>query len=177
MSRISQRRVQGYFAAGLRVGTTTAQGKALESLICYLFSTIPGIEELTPNVMNVFETEEVDVSFWNNQLKNGLHFLPTVVLAECKNWNHAVGSQEVSYFASRLRHRGCDYGVLVAANGITGDPADLTNAHYQMATALAEGQRILVLTKDEIEALTHSDQFVGLLKKKICALVVSGTSL
>jgi hypothetical protein len=30
-----------------------------------------------------------------------LPFLPNVILAECENWSQAVGSQELSYFASR----------------------------------------------------------------------------
>jgi len=177
MAIISQRRVRAYFATSARAGNTTAQGRALESLICYVLSRIPGVDRITTNPLNIFKTEEIDVSFWNDGLTRGLTFLPTVMLVECKNWSHAVGSQEVAYFAARLRHRGSQYGLLIAANGITGDPGDLSRAHYEMATALAEGQRILVITKAELLQLTHSEQFVALLKEKICDLVVSGTCL
>jgi hypothetical protein len=46
-----------------------------------------------------------------------------------------------------------------------------------MATALREGQRIMVITRDELEGLSHSRQLSTLLKRKICELVVSGTTL
>ena len=72
-------------------------------------------------------------------------------MVECKNWSSTVGSNEVSYFAARLRQRGCDHGFFVAANGVTGIPEDQTAAHFQLATALANGIRIVVLTREELE--------------------------
>jgi hypothetical protein len=149
----------------------------MEDLICHLFLSVPGIEIAQRNALNSFKTEEVDVALWNRCILGGLPFLPNVILAECKNWSQAVGSQEVAYFATRLRNRGCDHGILIAASGITGIPAELTRAHYEMAMALSQGQRILVLSRNELENLTHSSQLVALLKRKICELVVSGTSL
>jgi len=177
MAAISQRRISAYFAIGLNGATTTTQGRALENLVCYLFLKIPGIEIAKRNALNVFNTEEVDVALWNRALPTGVPFLPTVILIECKNWSHSVGSQEIAYFATRLRNRGCDYGILVAANGITGIPEDLTHAHFETATALSQGKRILVVTRAEIELLAHSRELVALLKQKICDLVVSGTTL
>jgi hypothetical protein len=82
----------------------------------------------------------------------------------------------VSYFVNRLRQRGCDHGILFAANGITGAAEDLTRAHFEIATALAAGIRVLVLTPADIGNLTNSDELVTLLKRKLCQLVVSGTN-
>jgi len=143
--------------------------------MCYVIGAIPGIEVFKRNELNVFDTEEVDVAFWNGQAADGLHFLPNVLLVECKNWSRSVGSQEVSYFAERLRHRGCDHGILVAANGITGCPEELSRAHYEVAMALASGQRILVLTRSDLEAARTTAAIVQKLKGRLCELVVSGT--
>jgi hypothetical protein len=175
MPRISRRQIRGFFRRVASNNTTTVQGRALEDLVCYLFGLVPGIDVATRNRLNAFDTEEIDVAFWNQRSQWGLHFLPSILLVECKNWSNPVGSQEVSYFATRLRHRGCDHGVLVAANGITGAAADLTRAHQQIAAALAEGQKILVLTRDEIERLSTTSGLVRLLKQKLCELAVCGT--
>lgn len=152
------------------------KGRALEDFICFLFPIIPGVEIAERNALNAFQTEEVDVALWNARHQRGLYFLPHLLLIECKNWSHACGSQEVSYFVSRLRQRGCDHGILLATNGITGIPEDLTRAHFEIATALAEGIRVLVVTPADIENVTSSDDMVTLLKRKLCQLIVSGTN-
>jgi hypothetical protein len=175
MPRISRQRIHSFFRRVANDHATTAQGRALEDLVCYLFGLVPGIDVATRNRLNAFDAEEIDVAFWNQRSQRGLHFLPSILLVECKNWSNPVGSQEVSYFATRLRHRGCDHGVLVAANGITGAAEDLTRAHQQIAAALAEGQKILVLTRDEIERLSTTGGLVRLLKQKLCELAVCGT--
>src|SRR5688500_17847246 len=130
MPGISTRRVRRYLTVGQNGIDTTSRGRALEDLICYVFGALPGVEIVERNALNNFATEEVDVAVWNNRHSAGLHFMPNVFLIECKNWSRAVGSQEVAYFASRLRHRGCDHGVLIAAHGITGVPEELTGARY-----------------------------------------------
>lgn len=163
------------FEAGETATTTTNQGRALEDLICYIFEKIPGIELAKRNVLNSFHTEEVDIALWNNQHRNGLYFLPNIILIECKNWSNPVGSQEVAYFSQRLQNRGRDFGVFVAANGITGIPDDLNRAHYEIAMALARGLHIVVLTRSEIESLTDTTQLVNMMKAKLCELAVSGT--
>jgi len=152
------------------------KGRALEDFICYLFPIVPGVEIAERNALNAFDTEEVDVALWNDRDRRGLYFLPNLLLVECKNWSKPCGSQEVSYFVSRLQKRGCDHGLLIAANGITGVADDLSRAHFEIATALAAGIRVLVVTPVELENLTSSDELVVLLKKKLCQLVVSGTN-
>ena len=128
MGSIMVKRVRGYFASGQNGATTSVRGQAMEDLVCYVFSCLPGIEIVQRNALNAFKTEEVDVALWNRGFPTGVPFLPNVILVECKNWRNAVGSQEVAYFATRLRNRGCEYGVLIAANGITGIP-ELRDGH------------------------------------------------
>ena len=157
-------------------GSATAQkGRALEDFICALFEAVPGIEIIERNVLNAFATEELDVALWNGQSRAGLHFLPTLLLIECKNWSNPIGSQEISYFAARLHQRNCDHGLLIAANGITGVDADLTAAHFQLATALASGVRILVFRLAELQDLRTTQELCVAIKRKLCQLVARGT--
>ena len=155
--------------------TLAAQGRALEDLVCYVFSQVPGISVTRRNELNAFRTEEIDVALWNDAQPDGFFFLPNIILVECKNWSGRVGSTEVSWFDTKLRSRGLSFGVLVATNGITGDEGDLTAAHSIVAAALREGRRLVVIGCDELLALTDSPQLVRLIKEKLCDLAVKGT--
>jgi hypothetical protein len=106
MSLIDQALIQGFIDTGLNAQTTTEQGKALEDLACYLFGLVPGIAITHRNEMNAFDTEEIDVALWNDGVPDGFHFLPYIILIECKNWSHRVSSVEVSWFDTKLRNRG-----------------------------------------------------------------------
>lgn len=170
MSPIDQILVQSYIDAGTNAPTTVEQGRALEDLICYIFGLVPGITITHRNAMNVFATEEVDVALFNENILS----LPNVILVEAKNWSSRVGSAEVSWFLTKLQNRGLDFGILVTTRGITGDPEDLTRAHAQVAAALVQKRRLIVMTTGEITALATSDDLVLLLKTKLCDLAVRG---
>lgn len=174
MPAINTAVVAGFVHTGAHAPTTTEQGKALEDLVCYLFELIPGITITQRNVMNTFSTEEIDVAFWNEAPKDGLHFLPNIVLVECKNWSGRTGSSEVAWFDTKVRNRGLDYGILIAARGITGNAADLTNAHLTIAHALKEKRRLIVLETTDLLALSTTDELLALIKRKLCELTVMG---
>lgn len=153
------------------------KGRALEDFISSFFSIVPGIEIAARNELNVFETEEVDVALWNNQAPDGFFFLPNILLVECKNWTKPVATRDVAYFIDRLKERGCDYGFLIAINGITGNPSRLTDAHYKIARALSDGIRVIVMTAVDIKNISNTDDLVSSVKGKLCQLVVSGTTI
>ncbi|MBI1923298.1 restriction endonuclease [Candidatus Poribacteria bacterium] len=175
MARVSQTRIQHFLQLGENAQTMTEQGRALEDLICYLFEKIPGISVTTRNRLNVFNTEEIDIAFWNEKDPRGLYFLPHIILVECKNWSVPVSSLEVSWFDTKLRNRGLTFGVLIAAKGITGNAEEQTGAHSIVAGALREQRQIVVITRQEIEAITDTSQIVRLFKEKLCELAVAGT--
>lgn len=172
MGKIDQRFVQEQFLRADQAATTTEQGRLLEDLVCLLFETVPGISITVRNTMNVFETEEVDIAFWNQRRRRQFDFLPHIILVECKNWSRPVGSQEVAYFITQLRDSGEKFGVLVAAKGVTGSSQDLTAARFHIASALKEGIRVVVIDREEIEQLTHSDQLIELIQTKLSMLAV-----
>ena len=174
MPRYSQDIIITFLTTGNDGATTAIKGKAFEDLTCYLFDKIPGVEITQRNTFNTYNTEEIDIAIWNEKRPNGLYFLPHIVLIECKNWGNPVGSMEVSWFASKLEERGRDYGILIANNGITGDPADLTNAHHIIATHLAKGRYLIVINRNEIMQLRTPKDLIKLIKQKLCVLTVSG---
>lgn len=175
MPAILKETVEGYFEVGTNGVTTADRGRALEDLICYIFAQVPGIAITRRNELNAFLTEEIDVALWNDGHPDGFFFLPNIILVECKNWSHRVSSAELNWFDSKLRNRGLPFGVLVAAQGITGDAAEITAAHSIVAAALREGRRLVVINGAEILGLGHTGDLVRLVKEKLCDLAVKGT--
>jgi hypothetical protein len=171
------RRVRAFLAQADGAATSHGKGRAFESLLCFLVEAIPGVRVHARNVLNPAGSEEVDVVFWNEQAAEGLVGFEFVVLAECKNWGAPVDSQAVVVFTEKLRARSCRLGILFAANGITGDEADLSRAHEKVSAALRDGYKILVVTRREVTLIRGPDDLVVLLKEKFCQLVASGTSL
>jgi Restriction endonuclease len=175
MPLIDQNMLMRLMATGQNAQTTTDKGRALEDLICYVFGLVPGIAITRRNTLNVFNSEEIDVALWNEKDPTGIPFMQEIILVECKNWSAAVGSAEINWFDAKLRNRGLNYGILVAASGITGDSHDLTAAHQVVAGALREQRRLLVITADQLLQLPDTDALVYLIKEKLCDLAVSGT--
>ena len=178
MSRIiDHRRVARLLQSASRARIARRKGALLEDAICYVFGRIPGITVTRKNQLNAFDSEEIDVAFWNDKAPDGLHFLPDIILVECKNWAKPVSSEQVGWFDTKLRNRGVGFGVLVATNGITGEPRSITAAHQVIAAALRENRRMIVVKSEELRSLRRTDWLIHLIKEKICDLVVSGTVL
>ena len=174
MAPISQARVRAFFERSYLAKTAPEKGKALEDLVEYVFCTIPGVRFGERDVFNEFDTEEIDLAFWNNKHARGLWFLDPLVLVECKNWSSPVSSIEVAWFIAKLRSRGLSFGILVAANGVTGDARARTDAHSLIYEALSQQLRLIVITRQEIELIQDTDELIELIQRKLTKLVVRG---
>ncbi|MEH7148815.1 restriction endonuclease, partial [Priestia megaterium] len=174
MASYASTRINHFLSIGDNSRTAAEKGKSLEDLSCYIFEKVPGISIAKRNEMNTFNTEEIDIALWNERSRRGLHFLPNIILIECKNWSTAVSSKEVSWFAQKLESRGLDFGILIAANGITGDSTDISRANSIVAQHLGRGRKIIIITRREIEQLQNTDNLSLIIKEKLCELAVAG---
>lgn len=174
MANYSNHTISGHLHTCDNGGSNQIKGRAFEDLACYLFETIPGVSIALRNQMNAFQNEEIDVAIWNDKSRYGLIFLPNVVLIECKNWSNPVSSIEVNWFCQKIASRGLDFGILIANNGITGNADDLNAAHNTIAFHLSHKRKIIVITREEINALNNTGEMVNLIKQKLCLLAVSG---
>ena len=167
--------VQAYLAVVDNPPTGAAKGKAFEDLACYLFNGIPGIKITARNELNTFATEEIDVACKNENNPSGLGGLADFLLVECKGWKDAVNSEQVSWFLTKIRHRGVRFGILIAANGITGEPEHLSRAHFLVGVERATfGIKMVIVTREEIEKLASGEDFAKLIIQKVCSLHASG---
>ncbi len=174
MANYSLETIDAHFNICDNGASNQIKGRAYEDLACYLFETIPGIKIVVRNQMNAFNNEEIDVAIWNDKEPDGLHFLPNIILIECKNWSKPVSSIEVNWFCQKLASRGLDFGILIASNGITGNADDLNAAHNTIAFHQAQKRTVIVITREEIVSLKTTEEVITLIKKKMCLLAVSG---
>jgi Restriction endonuclease len=155
--------------------TYAAKGKAFEDLACYPLNGIPGITITARNEMNTFATEEIDIACKNENDPAGLGALVDFFIVECKGWRDAVNSEQVSWFLTKIRHRGVRFGILIAANGITGEPEHLSRANFLVGVEMATfGIKMVIVTREEIEELTSGEAFAKLIIQKVCILHASG---
>lgn len=165
--------VRDHLNAAASALNTDAQGKAYEKLIVYLFESTPGCLA-EPNVISAFGSEQVDVAVGNLRVPDGPALLPATFLVECKDWSKPVDSSTVGYFINTLANRSVEVGLMIAARGITGDPHDFSYAHSLLIQASARGNRVLVVTTEEVSTLTSSSDFVELLHRRQLRAVASG---
>jgi hypothetical protein len=167
--------IQAYLAVVDSPPSSAAKGKAFEDLACYLLSGIPGITITARNEMNTFATEEIDVACKSENDPAGLGVLVDFFLVECKGWRDAVTSEQVSWFLTKIRHRGVRFGILIAANGITGEPEHLSRANFLVGVEMAAfGIKMVIITRQEIEKLASGEEFAKLIIQKVCTLHASG---
>ena len=167
--------IRGHLANVDNASSHAAKGKAFEELACYLLNGVPGVTVTARNALNTFATEEIDVACRNDSHPKGLANLVDFFLVECKGWVHAVNSEQVAWFLTKISRRGLRFGILIAANGITGEPEHLTCAYSLVSCELAAfGIRMVIITRAEIEALTCGEQFAQLVIEKVCTLHATG---
>jgi hypothetical protein len=178
MALLPKQKILRLFQLADRTRIAQKRGAYLEKATQLLFGAVPGVEVVGKNIRHTANTEETDTVFWNERIpRRGFYFLDVPFLAECKNWKRKVSGREIVYFANTMQGRCCRDGILIAAHGITGRPGTLTQAHYEISIALHKGQRILVITRQEIETLSTSDDLIALLKLKVLEVTLKGTKI
>ena len=96
-------------------------------------------------------------------------------MIEVKNWTAPVGVQEITVFDQKIKRRGLEFGILVAAIGITGNPSLQSAGFDILRAALIERRSIVVITRDDLTRVSSSDALIELIQAKLCDLVVAGT--
>lgn len=120
----------------------------------WLIAHLPGFVVRQRNAWSASRAQEVDLVVWNEQHADGFAGFGYKILVECKNTGGKVESSDVAWFDWKMRLGGVSEGILVAANGITGDPQLRTAAQDILSHANAESRRIMVMELEDIAQLT-----------------------
>jgi hypothetical protein len=151
----------------IRNGTDPAKGKRLEALISMIFKAVPGLELDDQDVVSDYKTEEIDLFFWNERLKEGLHFLDCPLIVESKGWSKPVPGRELRYFATLLKDKGRSSGIFIALEGITGMAKQRTAGFFHVASAMADGQTVLIITGEDLLSVTSGEDLVAILRRRL----------
>jgi Restriction endonuclease len=143
------------------------KGRRLERLIAEIFGSIAGLALDAQDVVNAYDTEEMDLYFWNDRERDGLHFLDCPLVVECKGWSQPVSGRELRYFATMLKDKGRRSGIFVALKGLAGRAAARSAGFFHVTTAMAAGQTVLVVTEADLRTLNKTTDLVALLKRRM----------
>src|ERR1700733_11211828 len=102
-------------------GNTVEKGAALEAVVADTFCLMEGVGIIRTNVIDDAGPSEIDVLLYNLRHPQGLPFLSDNIIIECTNWQAPASAAPVRVFTSKLHACRLDFGILVAANGVTGD--------------------------------------------------------
>lgn len=156
-------------AEGDAASVAKEKGAALEDAIVAAFA-LPGVEVIGRDVLNIAGSCEIDIVLYNDKDPAGLRPLPHFVLIESKNRSDPVDCSAVEVFLAKIRKRHLRFGILVAAQGVTGDPDRLTAARDIIRQAfLSEEIMLIVMTRAELEALHSVEDTRRLVIKKVGA--------
>lgn len=148
-------------------GNTAQKGEALEAVVADTLCQIDGVGLIRRNIEDYAGSIEIDILLYNLKHPSGLPYLPSHLVIECKNWQSPVDSATLTVFAAKLRRFRVDFGILVAANGITGDPQEKTAAHAHLRYVYErDGMIIVVVTRAELESLTDTAELEALIRDK-----------
>lgn len=134
------------------------KGAYLEDLATYVFMLLPGLVPRR-NVLEetrAFETDIVirNISPIGNVVTDllGRHFL-----VECKNWENAVGVQDIGYFLYRIRLTHASFGIIFSSQGITGDEDQEDAAYSLVRKAFHEdGTICIVIDHTDLSRMAES---------------------
>jgi len=178
MGRFSHHAIAQRLAEGDAAATTEEKGAALEDVVINSFCKIPGIGFLRRDQTNNAGSSEIDILLFNQRHAVGLPFLSDYLIFECKNWAAPVGSATVASFVAKVRAARLELGILVAANGITGEAQQRTAANDIIRQTFdRDNIKILVVTRTEIEAFRSVAHVIALMREKFGALIMGFAEL
>ena len=154
-------------------GNTAEKGAALEAVVADTFCRMEGVGIIAVNVVDDAGSSEIDILLYNLKLPSGLPFLSDNIMIECKNWQAPVDTATARVFTSKLRSCRLDFGILVAANGVTGDPQERTATFAHIRSEFdRSGMKVLIVTRAELEALRTTEDLGLLLRYKFGACIM-----
>ena len=159
--------IQSELTATRGTKESKAKGQRLEALLARVLCSVRGMTLEDQDVENAYETEEIDLYFWNDRARDGLHFLDCPLIVECKAWSRPVSGRELRTFATLLRDKGRSSGIFVALEGIAGEARQRSAGFFHLASAMAGGQTVLVVTGADLETVDSPADLIRLLRRRM----------
>lgn len=147
-----ERNIIGLYETVLTKEEIHLKGKALETFIGALFSSIEGFVEVGRNINT--QTEEIDITFRNESHHPTWQKESSLILVECKNWlSKRVGKDEFVLFKEKIENRAgrCRLGFLICveqfAKTITKEM--LRSSKGEPLVVLIDGEKLQQLVRSQ----------------------------
>lgn len=126
------------------------KGKALETLIAAMFSSVEGFNVIDSNVNT--QTEEIDVAIRNESTHPIWQKEGSLILVECKNWHSKrVGKNEFVLFKEKIENRAgrCQLGFLICTENFadTVTKEMLRSSKNDLLVVPIDGEKLLQLVQ------------------------------
>lgn len=162
--------VAGVFVEADAPGVTNQRrGELLENLVRDLFALVDGVTYWKSRVINAAGSAEFDVCFINDERISPVYKMGHVIIVECKNTAAKVTSPTLRTFVNKLQTARSNWGILVAAYGITGSMQRKSAAHDVVldSRTLQIPVNILVVTRKDLLELDDASDVTKMLIDKI----------
>jgi hypothetical protein len=171
--KIAKRLAEGDIAQ-----TAKEKGDALEDVVSWTFCSLPGIRVLKRDFVDGAGGAEIDLLLYNDPRLSPVPFLSETPLIECKNWAVAVNSAVVRDFIGKIRQFKLKVGILVAANGVTGDAQDRTAANDTIKQAFdADAIKIIVIKRSDLIAFRALEQLLEFIQERYGEAILRSTNI
>jgi len=152
------------YVADLLAQTRDTSGKTLELLAEYPLSVMPGCRtyrrkrSYSTDYDIVCSLDGLDLDF---RSELGRYFV-----CECKDWNRPADFTALAKFARVLDSTKSHFGILLSREGITGQASTRAASREQLKLFQDRGIVIIVVTRDDINAVIEGYNFITLLREK-----------
>mgnify|MGYP006273866913 FL=1 len=148
--------IERRFVAAQEAETTESKGDRLEELMAFIFEkAVPDTHVMTPN--NRTSTEEIDLQLQNEEEHHPWTQLGAPINVECKNWNKAVGVDEIYsvYGKAKMTSPNSKGAILVSWEGVS-DSQTGRNADGLLRDMRIQDLDILVLDQDDLSEIVET---------------------
>jgi hypothetical protein len=175
--RFPHKKIAKRLADGDSANTTLEKGAALEDVVSWTFCVLPGLRVLKRDFKDAAGGSEIDFLLYNDPRLSPVPFLSEYPMIECKNWKVPVDSKTVRDFIGKIRMGRLKVGILVAANGVTGDATDQNAAKDIIRHAFdADGIKIIVIKRLEIEGFRSLEGFLEFIQQRYGDVILRSSS-
>jgi len=146
-----ERNIIGLYETVFTEEESHLKGKALETFIGALFSSIEGFVEVGRNINT--QTEEIDITFRNESHHPIWQKESSLILVECKNWlSKRVGKDEFVLFKEKIENRAgrCRLGFLICVEEFAG------TVTKEMLRSSKSDLLIVPIDGEKLQRLVHS---------------------
>lgn len=150
-----------------------AKGEAMADLVDYMFGTLDGLSLKKRGHLAADGSGEIDFVFASDPKVCRLPLFNVTLFVECKNEAKKISAAQVRVFGSKLGERNQRVGVMITKKGLTGSRS--SHGHKIVSDELRQGRSIVVISLEDMEGMSETDQLEDLFHARLEELEFEGS--